>query len=100
MPVAMGITEQLGGVPSLTSLMVTMTGVSGAIMARGVLDRIRVDDMAARGFAIGVTSHAIGTAYALQVSEVAGAFSALGMGLNSVTTTILLPVMVHLLARW
>jgi predicted murein hydrolase (TIGR00659 family) len=98
MAVAMGITEKMGGSPSLTSLMVTMTGISGAIMARTLLDIVRLDDMAARGFVIGVTAHAIGTAYALQVSEVAGAFSALGMGLNSIATTLFVPLLMELLS--
>jgi predicted murein hydrolase (TIGR00659 family) len=96
MAVAMGITERMGGSPSLTSLMVTMTGISGAIMARPVLDLVRLDDMAARGFVVGITAHAIGTGYALQVSELAGAFSALGMGLNSIVTTLFVPLLIPL----
>jgi predicted murein hydrolase (TIGR00659 family) len=95
MPIAMGITEKIGGSPSLTSLMVTMTGISGAIMARGVLKVVGVEDLAIRGFAVGVSAHAIGTAYALQLGEIAVAFSALGMGLNGVTTTIVVPLLVH-----
>jgi predicted murein hydrolase (TIGR00659 family) len=99
MPIAMGITEKIGGSPSLTSLMVTMTGISGAIMARGLLKLLRIDDLAIGGFAIGVSAHAIGTAYALQLGEVAGAFSALGMGLNGVATTILVPLLMRFVAN-
>jgi predicted murein hydrolase (TIGR00659 family) len=99
MPIAMGVTEKIGGVPSLTSLTVTLTGVSGAIMARGLLNLIRIDDPAVRGFAVGITAHAIGTGYALQVSEIAGAFAALGMGLNGLATTLLLPLMLQILPR-
>lgn len=95
MPIAMGITEKLGGLPSLTALTVTLTGISGSIMARGLLDLVRTDDMAVRGFAVGLTAHAIGTGYAIQVSEVAGAFAALGMSLNGVATTLLLPLLVQ-----
>jgi predicted murein hydrolase (TIGR00659 family) len=96
MPIAMGISEKIGGLPSLTALAVTITGVSGAIMARRLLDLMRIDDLAARGFAVGLTAHAIGTAQALQVSETAGAFAALAMGLNGMATTLLLPLMVQL----
>jgi predicted murein hydrolase (TIGR00659 family) len=96
MPIAMGVTEQIGGPPSLTALTVTLTGISGAIMARGLLDLMRIDDLAVRGFAVGITAHAIGTGYAMQVSETAGAFSALGMGLNGLATTLLLPLLVQL----
>ena len=97
MPIAMGITEKIGGSPSLTSLMVTLTGIAGAIMARGLLTLVRIDDVATRGFAVGVTAHAIGTAYTFQLGEVAVAFAALGMGLNGVPTTTLVPVLMHLL---
>lgn len=91
-PVAMGITEQLGGLPSLTAVLVITTGILGAMIGPIVLNLIGVKDMAARGLAIGTTSHGIGTARALQVSEVAGAFSGLAMGLNALATAILLPL--------
>ncbi len=55
---------------------------------------------AAQGFAIGLTSHGIGTARALQVSEAAGAFSALAMGLNGLATSLLAPLLVHWLQAW
>ena len=77
--------------------MVTLTGISGAIMAGWLLKLVRIDDVATRGFAIGVTAHAIGTAYTFQLGEVAVAFAALGMGLNGVLTTILVPVLMRLL---
>lgn len=99
MPIAMGVTEKIGGLPSLTSLTVTLTGISGAVMARRLFTLMRIDDPAVRGFAIGTTAHAIGTGYALQIGEVAGAFSALGMGLNGVATPVLLPLMIHILVR-
>jgi predicted murein hydrolase (TIGR00659 family) len=96
MPIAMAATEKIGGLASLTALTVTITGVSGAIMARGLLNLIRVEDPAARGFAIGLTAHAIGTAHILKESEAAGAFAALAMGLNGAATAVLLPLLTHL----
>ena len=98
MPIAMGVSEKIGGLPSLTALAVAITGISGAIMARGLFSLMRIDDPAVRGFAVGVTAHAIGTAYALQVGEVAGAFAALGMGVNGVATALLLPLVQRLAA--
>ncbi|MGD8643086.1 MAG: LrgB family protein [Chromatiales bacterium] len=95
-PVAMGITEKLGGLASLTAALVVLTGVLGAVIGVAVLGLIRVGDDRARGLALGVTSHGIGTARAFQVSEVAGAFSALAMGLTAVVTAVLLP----LVLRW
>jgi len=61
-----------------------------------VLNLVRVTDWRARGFGLGVAAHGIGTARALQVNEVAGAFAGLGMGLNGLVTAILLPVLYRL----
>lgn len=92
-PVAMGISEQLGGLPSLTAVLVIVTGVLGAMIGPKLLDILRIRDWAARGLAIGTASHGIGTARAMQVSEVAGAFAGLAMGLNALATAILLPTL-------
>ena len=97
MPIAMGVSEQSCGLPALTALAVAITGISGAIMARGLFRLLRIADPAVRGFAIGVTAHAIGTAHALQTSQVAGAFAALGMGLNGVLTALLVPLLLRLI---
>ena len=92
-PVAMGITEQLGGLPSLTAVLVILTGILGAVVGPMVLNLLRIRDWRARGLALGTASHGIGTARALQVNELAGAFSGLAMGLNALATAILLPVL-------
>lgn len=94
-PIAMGIAEQIGGLPSLTAVFVILTGIVGATLGTFVLDAVRVTDDKARGVAIGVAAHGIGTARAFQISEVAGAFSGLAMGLNGIATSILVPVLVH-----
>lgn len=90
-PIAMGIAETLGGLPSLTAVLVITTGILGAVSARFVYQALRIEDHAVRGFAIGLTSHGIGTARAFQVSEQAGAFAALAMGLNALVTALTLP---------
>lgn len=92
-PVAMGITEQLGGLPSLTAVLVILTGILGAVIGPMVLSLLRIRDWRARGLALGTASHGIGTARALQVNELAGAFSGLAMGLNALATAILLPLL-------
>jgi len=92
-PIAMGVSEKIGGLPSLTAVMVMATGIIGAVSATWLLNLLRVRDYTVRGFATGVAAHGIGTARAFQVSQEAGAFSALGMGLNGVLTAILVPVM-------
>lgn len=95
-PVAMAIAEQLGGLPSLTAILVVTTGILGAALGPALLNALRVRDPAVRGFAIGVAAHGIGTARAFQESEQAGAFSGLAMGLNILLTALLLPLLVGL----
>lgn len=99
-PIAMGIAERIGGLPSLTAVLVILTGILGAVGARSLYALLKIDDHAVRGFAIGVASHGIGTARAFQVSEQAGAFAALAMGLNGLLTAVLLPWLIPPLMRW
>jgi len=99
-PIAMAVAEKVGGIPSLTAVLVISTGVFGAVSARWILDIVRVRETEVRGFAIGVASHGIGTARAFQVSEEMGAFSGLGMGLNGVFTAFVVPVLLPVLLRW
>jgi predicted murein hydrolase (TIGR00659 family) len=94
--IAMGISEKIGGLPSLTAVLVIATGIIGASLGPLVLNLLGIKDWAARGLAIGVAAHGIGTARALQVNEVAGAFAGLAMGINALATAVLLP----LLWRW
>lgn len=91
MPIAMAVAEPLGGLPALAAAMVMLTGVLGAIGAPYLYRWLRIGDHAIRGFAIGLASHGIGTARAFQVSEQAGAFAALAMGLNGLLTAVSLP---------
>lgn len=95
-PVAMGITEKVGGLPSLTAALVVLTGVLGAVVGVAVLALVRVRDDRARGLALGVSSHGIGTARAFQVSDQAGAFAALAMGLMALASALVLPFVL----RW
>ncbi|ADJ64381.1 LrgB family protein [Herbaspirillum seropedicae] len=99
-PIAMAISERFGGLPSLTAVLVICTGILGAVLVRFILNFLRIDSHPVRGFALGVASHGIGTARALQVSAEMGAFAGLGMGLNGVFTAVLVPVVMPLLLRW
>jgi predicted murein hydrolase (TIGR00659 family) len=90
-PVAMGIAERIGGLPSLTATLVIATGMLGAMIARPLLDLVRVREHDTRGFALGVASHGIGTARAFQVSEEMGAFAGLAMGLSALLTSLVVP---------
>lgn len=97
MPIALPVAERLGGLPSFAAVAVAITGIAGAVLADPLLRLLRVQDPAVRGFAVGLTAHAIGTARELQTHPAAGAFAALAMGLNGVATAVLVPVFVALL---
>ena len=94
-PIAMGVAEKIGGLPSLTAVLVVTTGIFGAIFASWLLNALRIKDEAVRGFALGVSAHGIGTARAFQISEETGAFAALAMCLNGIVTALFLPLLFH-----
>lgn len=95
-PVAIGIAETIGGSPTLTAVLVILTGIIGAVVATPLLNLLGLRDWRARGFAVGVAAHGIGTARALQVHPRAGAFAGIGMGLNAVLTALLAPLLLGL----
>ncbi|MEB0137946.1 MULTISPECIES: LrgB family protein [unclassified Undibacterium] len=98
MAIAMGITEKIGGLPSLTAALVMLTGILGAMMAASILDRLHIRDASVRGFALGVAAHGIGTARAFQISDEMGAFAGLAMGLSGLLTALVLPVLLRVFA--
>lgn len=93
-PIAMGISEQIGGLPPLTAAMVLGTGILGAMLVTPLLDLLRIRDWRARGFAVGSISHGIGMARAFQVNPVAGVFAAAALCLSALATPILVPLIV------
>ena len=96
-PIAMGISEIIGGIPSLTAIITVLTGIMGATFGTFALDFLKLKDMTARGFGIGLASHGIGTARAMSRNETAGVFSALALGLNGIATSILVPLLFKVL---
>lgn len=64
MPVALGISEAMGGIPALTAVLVILTGIIGAVTVTPVMNMLRITDWRARGFAVGIAAHGIGTARA------------------------------------
>jgi predicted murein hydrolase (TIGR00659 family) len=99
-PVAMGIAEKIGGIPSLTAVLVAATGIIGAASARSLFNAMRISDPTVRGFALGTAAHGIGTARAFQVSDEMGAFAGLAMGLSALFSAVALPLLGGLLLRW
>lgn len=97
-PVAMGIAEKIGGLPSLTAVLVVTTGIVGAVFGTRLLALLRLHDDSVRGIAMGVTAHGIGTARAFQVSKEMGAFAGLAMALSTVLSAFLLPWLLQLIS--
>ena len=89
-PVAIELSESLGGVPAITALIVILTGLVGATIGWPLLKGLGIRDVRAKGFAIGIAAHVIGTARVFQIDQQGGAFSSLGMILNALMTAVLI----------
>jgi len=96
-PIAMALTESIGGIPALAAVLVVLTGILGSVIVTPLMNALGIRDFAARGFAVGVASHGIGTARAFQVSEEAGTFAGIAMGLNGALTALVFAVLVVVL---
>lgn len=95
--VAMAISSSLGGNPSLTAVLVILTGITGALIVTPFMNRMGIRDYAARGFAVGLSAHGIGTARAYDVDPTAGLFAGIAMALNAIATSIIVPFAVKLI---
>ena len=95
-PVAMGIAEQIGGIPALAAVFAVLTGLVGAVCAKYLFDTLRITDPQVRGYALGTTSHGIGAARALQVHPDAGAYAALALGVQALLASLLMPLLARL----
>ena len=94
-PIAMGIAEKIGGLPSLTAVLVVLTGIIGAVCFPAIFRLLKIRRHATQGFAVGLASHGLGTARAFLSSEEMGAFAALAMGLNGMLTALMLPLLLR-----
>ncbi|TYC55587.1 LrgB family protein [Marinobacter sp. BW6] len=95
-PIAIGITEQLGGSVPLMMGGLLITGVVATLFVDLLARLLPVKDERILGFALGVNGHAIGTVRAFEISHTAGAFASLGMGLTGVFTALILPLVFRL----
>jgi putative effector of murein hydrolase len=91
-PVAVTVSEQLGGVGALASAFVIITGVFGALMIPPLLKSVKLDDPKAMGLTLGVCAHAIGTSRALELGNQQAAYSAMAMTLTATLHAVLLPL--------
>lgn len=87
--IALDLSDQLGGLRSVTLMAVIICGIGGAIIHPVVIKLLRLKDPVAIGVAFGTASHAIGTAKALEIGEVEGAVSGVAMGVAGICTVII-----------
>lgn len=95
-PIAISVTEHVGGNGSLVAVFTIIAGMLGAVLGPTVLNLLRIHDRRARGLALGAVSHGIGTSRALHEDPTEGAFSGLSMGLTALATSVLVPLVIHL----
>lgn len=92
-PIAMGIAEKIGGIPSLTAVLVVITGIFGAVFGPGFMKLIRIKSKIAVGLAIGAASHGVGTSRIVEEGETEGAMGGLAICLNGIATAIFAPIL-------
>jgi len=95
-PIAIGIVENLGGIPSLTAALVVLTGCLGAICGQEFCNRIGIRSPVAIGLAMGIAAHGIGTARMLEIDRMGGAVAGLAIGLNGLLTTFMVPLLMEI----
>ncbi len=93
-PIAMEVTQTLGGIPSLTAAIVVITGLIGAVVGFKIMSVGHVNNPMARGLSMGAASHALGTSVAMDRDEFVGAYASLGLTLNGILTALLTPTVV------
>ena len=91
--IGIGISEELGGIVTITVAVIIITGILGNIVADGWFKLIGIKEPIAKGLALGTSAHAIGTAKALELGEVEGAMSSLSIAVAGLMTVVSVPIM-------
>jgi len=90
--IGVGLSEKLGGIPSITAPVIVITGVFGGIIAPVVFRILKISDPVAKGIALGTSAHAIGTSKAFEYGETEGAMSGLSIAVSGILTVIAAPL--------
>ena len=96
-PMGSVVSAQIGGIPPVTIIALTITGITGAVSAPAVCRFCRIKHKVAQGIAIGTASHALGTTRAMEMGEVQGAMSSLSIGVAGLFTAIVTPIIISLI---
>jgi putative effector of murein hydrolase len=92
-PIAMAVSQQIGGVPALTAALAILGGIVAAIAGQQMLARFRIEDWRAHGLAAGVAGSGVAAAQVAASDELGAAFAALGIGLNGLLTALVVPLL-------
>ena len=84
--IGMGISEELGGIVTITVAVIILTGILGNMIVSGVCRLFRIEEPVAKGLAVGTAAHAIGTARAMEMGEIEGAMSSLAIAVSGTLT--------------
>ena len=95
--IGMGVSEEAGGIVTMTIVSIILTGIIGNIVADGWFKLVGIKEPIAKGLALGTSAHAIGTAKALELGEVEGAMSSLSIAVAGLMTVVAVPIMSGLL---
>ncbi|MEA2741471.1 MAG: hypothetical protein QOH05_4778 [Acetobacteraceae bacterium] len=95
-PIAMAVSQQIGGVPALTASLAILGGIVAAIVGQPLLERLRILDWRAHGLAAGVAGSGVAAAQVAARNPIGAAFAALGIGLNGLLTALLVPLLMLL----
>ena len=90
--IGMGVSEEAGGIVTLTVVSIIVTGIIGNIIADLVFQLLKIEEPMAKGLALGTSAHAIGTARALELGEVEGAMSSLAIAVAGVLAVLVVPL--------
>lgn len=95
--IGMGVSQELGGIVTITVAVIIITGVLGNIIAEFICKLFRIEEAIAKGIAIGSAAHAVGTAKAMEMGEVEGAMSSLSIAVSGLITVFLASVFANFL---
>lgn len=90
--IGMGVSEEAGGIVTITVFCIVITGIIGNIMAESIFKAVKINHPIARGLALGTSAHAIGTAKALELGEIEGAMSSLAIAVAGLMTVAVTPL--------
>ncbi|MDF2950381.1 MAG: LrgB family protein [Sedimentibacter sp.] len=95
--IGIAVSEELGGLKTITVASIVMSGISGNVIGEGVCKLFKIKNPISVGLALGTASHAIGTTKALELGEVQGAMSSLSIAISGLLTVVLAPIFANFL---